>query len=78
MPTSGGAVTGGAKRKKKTGAKKKAGAKKKRPHRKTGGATRDLTSYKKEAQRLGIPLSKAGHTRTKAELARAISYRHSH
>jgi hypothetical protein len=97
MPTTGGAVTGGAKRKHKHkkaggsavtgGAKRKKHRtktatghkkKKKRTHRKTGGASRDLDSYKKEARRLGIPLSTHGHVRNKAELSRAISYRKHH
>ena len=75
MPTTGGsAVTGGKKKKKAAGKKKAAAGKKKTGHKK-GGTGPSLLQLKKEAKRLGIPLSKDGKKKTKAGLQRAIAYR---
>lgn len=60
-----GAVTGGAKHKKK--AHKKKG-------KKRGGATsKTLEQVKNEARRLGVTLSKDGHAKSKSQLMRAVS-----
>lgn len=63
---------------KKTAHKKTATKKVKTSRHKTGGAAIADPTFRKlqlEAKKLGIPLSKDGKKRTKASLARAISYR---
>jgi len=62
-------VKGGAKKRKK---RKATGKKRKKA---TGGKKKSVKDYEKIAAKMGIPLTKGGHKKTKEQLQRAISYR---
>ena len=62
--------------KRKTAVKRKTSTK--RATTKKTGTRRTMDDYEGQARKMGIPLSKDGHKKTKEQLQRAIAYRKSH